>query len=181
LWKRPEGPDVLAYAYPGLWVSAGMNSKGLALCWVTGPGYGAGPRVGVPAYMMVAHLLYQDSLDKALAEIRRDKHAGTFRFVLADAKGRQAIVSCSPAKTDITLKEDLSDPTGRLGKHLTASKGKLDLVALQTSLKRVCGGKIGSQVFTVDGMLFNTTQREAYFTRGPDLSGKWKRFTFDEK
>src|SRR5262245_3741288 len=32
-WKRPEGPSLLAYAYPGLWVGAGLNSAGLALCW----------------------------------------------------------------------------------------------------------------------------------------------------
>src|SRR5262245_30069462 len=26
LWKRPEGSHLLAYAYPGLWVGAGLNS-----------------------------------------------------------------------------------------------------------------------------------------------------------
>jgi isopenicillin-N N-acyltransferase like protein len=31
-WRRSEGPSVLAYAFPGLWVGAGLNSAGLALC-----------------------------------------------------------------------------------------------------------------------------------------------------
>src|SRR5688572_15504199 len=45
LWKRTEGPSVLAYAYPGLWIGAGLNSAGLALCWTSGQGMGiTGPR-----------------------------------------------------------------------------------------------------------------------------------------
>jgi hypothetical protein len=180
-WKRAEGPSVLAYAYPGLWVSAGMNDAGLALCWVTGPGYGKGPRVGVPAYVMVAHLLYQNSLDQALAEIRRDKHAGTFRFVLADATGRQAVVSCSPAKTDITVHKSQSDPTGRLTKHFAAAKDGLDLDGMKAALGRVSyGSGPGRRTITVDAMIFNTVDRVAYLTRGPDL-GPWARFAFDRK
>src|SRR5688572_31563133 len=63
-WQRDEGPSLLAYAYPGLWVGAGLNSAGLALCW-TSANLGdksLGARVGIPSYVLLAHLLYQDSL-----------------------------------------------------------------------------------------------------------------------
>src|SRR6516162_5861207 len=35
LWRRTEGPSLLAYSYPGLWVGAGLNSAGIALCWTS--------------------------------------------------------------------------------------------------------------------------------------------------
>ena len=89
LWRRNEGPTVLGYAYPGLWVGAGLNSAGIALCWTSaslGENIdGGGPRVGIPAYVLIAHLLYQDTLDKVVAEAQRAKPAGWFTFVLADA------------------------------------------------------------------------------------------------
>ena len=44
-WKRTEGPDVLAYSYPGLWMGAGMNSEGLALCWTSAVLDRPGPRL----------------------------------------------------------------------------------------------------------------------------------------
>ena len=34
-WRRSDGPSVLAYAFPGLWVGAGLNANGLALCWTS--------------------------------------------------------------------------------------------------------------------------------------------------
>src|SRR5262249_10805005 len=65
LWKRPEGSHLLAYAYPGLWVGAGLNSAGIALCWSSGAQRVGeklgGPRVGIPAYVLIAQMLYQDT------------------------------------------------------------------------------------------------------------------------
>jgi hypothetical protein len=180
-WQRTEGPGVLAYAYPGLWVCAGVNAAGVGMCWVTGPGYGPNLRVGIPAYVLCAQVLYQDSLDKAVAEVRRDKHAGTFTFLVADASGQQATLRCGPGKIDVAMAKGCSDPTGRAAKHMAEGKGKLDVPLLQTSLKRVCIGKKSDSVFTVDGMLFNTTRREAHFTRGPDLAGAWQTFRLDDK
>ena len=88
LWKRPEGPSVLAYSYPGLWVGAGLNSAGLALCWTWGNDMGIkGPRVGIPSYVLIAQMLYQNTLEAALDEAERAHHAGWFAFVLGDAKG----------------------------------------------------------------------------------------------
>src|SRR5262245_10187219 len=63
-WKRAEGPSVLSYAFPGLWVGSGLNSAGLALCWTSAAlgEKGQGARVGIPAYVLLTHLLYQESL-----------------------------------------------------------------------------------------------------------------------
>lgn len=180
-WKRTEGPSILSYAYPGLYMSAGLNAAGLGMCWVTGPGYKGGPRVGIPAYVMCAHVLYQDTLDKAVAEVRRDRHAGTFTFLLADAKGQQATLRCAPENVQVTMGKGHSDPTGRTAKHVADLKGKLDVPSLQTALQRVCIGKKNDHVITVDGMLFNCTKCEAHFARGPALAGPWQTFRFDEK
>src|SRR5262245_52857952 len=99
LWKRPEGPSLLAYAYPGLWVGAGLSSAGIALCWTWGGTRGIkGPRVGIPSYVLIAQMLYQDTLKAALAEAKRARHAGWFTFVLADAKGQLANVEGTPEK-----------------------------------------------------------------------------------
>src|SRR5262249_15151292 len=40
LWKRLEGPSVLAHSYPGLWVGAGVNAAGGGPCWTWGDGLG---------------------------------------------------------------------------------------------------------------------------------------------
>src|SRR5262249_33704457 len=97
LWQRTEGPSLLAYAYPGLWVGAGLNSAGIALCWTSAASQGIpGPRVGIPSYVLIAQMLYQDTLDGALSEARRAPQAGWFTFVLADGEGRLVNVEGSP-------------------------------------------------------------------------------------
>src|SRR5436309_32230 len=93
-WNRPEGASVLAYAYPGLWVGAGLNSAGVALVWTSAGG--GSPRVGIPSYVLIAQMLYRDSLKGALEEAQRAKHAGFFTFVLGDGEGNLANVEGSP-------------------------------------------------------------------------------------
>ncbi len=208
LWKRPEGPSLLAYSYPGLWVGAGLNSAGLALCWTWGDGMGIkSPRVGIPAYVLIAQMLYQDTLDGALAEARRATHAGWFAFVLADAKGQLATVEGTPEKlvvqrprghtarasyacreilgggADAPLK--LHPQCQRMFDLLAAGRGKLDRPTLQglfadhqSTICKHPGSKGG---FTVDSMLFDCTTREAHISRGPGCSGRWQKFTFEEK
>src|SRR5262249_1707106 len=97
LWKRPEGPDLLGYGYPGLWCGAGLNTAGIALCW-TSAGSGPGPRVGVPSYALLTHLLYQDSLAAVAAEAKRSAQAGWFTFVLADGDGNLLNIEGSPTE-----------------------------------------------------------------------------------
>jgi isopenicillin-N N-acyltransferase-like protein len=208
LWQRAEGPSVLAYAYPGLWIGAGLNSNGIALCWTSTEGKDIpGPRVGIPSYVLIAQMLYQESLNDALEEARRARHAGWFTFVLADCDGRLANVEGSPRSLAI------EEHRGRLARVLFGSrkmtgtpegqpvtlhprcqkmydllgenKGKLNAARLRELLsdQSICASEATSeprQVRTLDAMLFDTTTREVLVTRGPIGSRPWKRFGFDQ-
>lgn len=106
LWNRKEGPSLLAYGYPGLWVGAGLNSAGIGLCWTAAgylntPGKACkipGPAVGIPSYVLLTHMLYQPTLKAAVEEARRMPQAGWFTFVLADDNGQLVNVEGSPEK-----------------------------------------------------------------------------------
>jgi isopenicillin-N N-acyltransferase-like protein len=200
LLKRSEGPSVISYSYPGLWVGAGLNSEGLALCWTSGLGMGiAGPRVGIPTYVLIAHLLYQKSLKAALEEARRARHAGWFTFVLADGEGNLANVEGTPERMVVeTGRAHMArvyygsrEMTGtgkdsavkyhpqcrRMLDLLEGSKGELDRARLQSFFgdhqSTIC-----KHFGTLDSMLFDCTKREAYVSRGPGCSGRWKTFAF---
>jgi isopenicillin-N N-acyltransferase-like protein len=208
LWKRPEGPSVLAYAYPGLWVAAGLNSAGIALCW-TSAGLEApdppdvrklNPRVGIPSYVLIAQMLYQPTLQAAVEEARRARQAGWFTFVLADAHGQIASVEGSPkelaveysrghiARTYYGTRQMTRTPANmpvhhhpqcqRMWDLLDGAQGKLN----QALLERFFGdhqSTICKHYNTIDVMLFNTTRREAFVSRGPACTAHYRRFTFD--
>lgn len=208
LWKRPEGPSVLAYSYPGLWIGAGLNSAGIALCWTWGNDAGVkGPRVGIPAYVLIAQMLYQDTLAGALKEAERARHAGWFAFVLGDGKGNLAAVDGTPeklviqkprghtARASYACREILGGAADeplklhpqcqRMFDLLSAGKGKLDAAAIKgffadhkSTICKHLGYKGG---FTVDSMLFDCTRRQAHISRGPGCSGRWQTFTFEDK
>ena len=208
LWRRPEdeGPSVLAYSYPGLWTGAGMNSAGVALCWTSGPDEGsAGPRVGIPSYVLIAQMLYQPTLEAALAEAKRAKQAGWFTFVLADGEGNLANAEGSPkdsacetgrghlARAYFGSRKMTGTAEGqavqyhprcrRMYELLDGKKGRLDRAALQGLFGT--HGSEGKEAIcvhpnTLDAMLFDCTCREAWVTRGPACSGRWKRFGFDD-
>ena len=167
-WKRPEGPSVLAYAYPGLWTGAGLNSAGVALCWHTGYGSGSEPRVGIPAYVLIAQMLYQDSLKGALEEARRATHAGWFTFLLGDARGELVTVRGNPDKLKI---DDEVRTNGGLVK--ASGKQKVDLARLQENCARV------KVEITIDAMIFDCTRKEAHVTRRAGGVTPWKRFGFE--
>src|SRR6516165_562998 len=98
--RRDDGPSLLAYAFPGLWVGAGMNSAGLLLCWMSAE-LGKPkqvPRVALPAYVLLAHLLYQPTLDAALEAAKRRRQAGCFTFVMADGSVRMLNVEGLPER-----------------------------------------------------------------------------------
>ncbi len=97
--KVRGAPALLAYHYPGLWTSLGINAKGLTLMW-TGGGYypPVAPVVGVPTYVVIAELLRLKSVEEALARLTKVKHAGSFLFFLADATGAAAIVEGIPGR-----------------------------------------------------------------------------------
>jgi hypothetical protein len=167
-WKRPEGPSLLAYAYPGLWTGAGLNSAGLALCWHSGGGDGKEPRVGIPAYVLIAQMLYQETLKAALDEVRRATHAGWFVFLLGDAKGNLATVRGTPKKLEI--QEDAKANGGRIRAEGDA---KVDLARMQDHCPKV---KVAS---TIDAMVYNCAKKEAYLTRRAGGVTPWKPFRFE--
>jgi len=166
-WKRPEGPSLLSYAYPGLWTGAGMNTAGLALTWHTGGGDGKEPRVGIPAYVLIAQILYQDTFKGALEEVRRATHAGWFVYLLGDGQGNLATIRGTPKKLDIVL-----DAKANGGRIKADGDAKVDLARLQEHAPKV---KVKT---TIDAMIYNCAKKEAYVTRRAGGVTPWKKFTF---
>ena len=170
LWKRAEGPSVLAYAYPGLWTGAGVNSEGVSLCWHSGSGDGKEPAVGIPAYVLIAQMLYQPTLKGALEELRRATQAGWFVFLLGDAQGSLATVRGTPKKVDIR-----PDAVANGGRRRAQGDAKVDLAAMQAHCPTV---KVKT---TIDAMVFSSVRKEAHVTRRAGGATPWLRFGFDSK
>lgn len=200
-WRRDEGPSLLAYAFPGLWVGAGMNSSGIAFTW-TAAKLGEKqqmPRIGLPAYVLLTHLLYQPSLDAVADAAARNRHAGWFTFVFGDGTGRLLNVEGSPE--EVACEETTgrlvrvgygsrqmlasTDPQGT-SRHprcvtvdalLDQTRGATDLAAMQQNLgdpaRGICVGKA-----TIDMMIYNTTDRTAYLSRGAEYGIEWREFRF---
>ena len=200
-WQRKEGPSLLAYAFPGLWVGAGMNANGLALCW-TSADLGKPrqtPRIGLPSYVILAHLLYQESLEAVREAALRNKHAGWFTFVMADSSGNLLNVEGSPNGIELeasagrlirigfgtramtqTAKDQPVQRHSRcvtMDRLLEESKGKTDLQSLQQSFadptRGICVGKN-----TIDMMVFDTTRRTAHLSRGAEYGVRWTAYEF---
>jgi hypothetical protein len=200
-WRRTSGASLLAYGYPGLPVGAGLNSAGLAVCWTSADlrVQKQSVRVGVPAYVLLAHLLYQDSLEGVVREAKQNRQAGWFTFVMADAEGRLLNVEGSPkmivheearrrlvrvgfgSRGQTATAE--SDPVvlhprcQKMYDHLKTGDGKLDRERLQRffadSDYGICVGRA-----TIDMMVFDTTNKRAYLSRGPAYRVEWKEFAF---
>jgi hypothetical protein len=208
LWKRSEGPSVIAYGgVPAFWLGAGMNSAGLACCWAWGSGVDKeGPRIGIPSYVLLAQMLYQETLKAAVEEARRAKQAGWFTFVLGDGKGNLVNIEGTPKQLVVEpVRGHLAranygsrglrtadgepvkmDPQGRrMSQLLEGSKGKLDQPALQSFFgdhkSTICRHEAGNNGFTLDSMLFNCTKREVHIKRGPGCVGHWETFRFEDK
>ena len=203
-WKRSEGPSLLAYAFPGLWAGAGLNSAGLALCWTSAAlgEKGQEPRVGIPSYVLLTHLLYQETLDAAAEEAKRAPCAGWFTFVMGDSKGNLLNIEGSPTKLATER------PRGRLCRvgfgsqamtgasaaqpvklHarcekvydlMVAASGKVDRRSLQAWFEDPKGG-IAVGKGTIDLMVFDTTAREAHLSRGPSYGVHWQKFAFADR
>ncbi|MBA4062342.1 MAG: hypothetical protein C0501_01290 [Isosphaera sp.] len=209
-WRTGSGPDVLAYGFPGLWAGAGLNSAGVALCWTsagfeyykpTGGKPTGGVRVGVPSYALIAHLLYQESLDAVAEEVARDRHAGWFTFVLGDATGRLLSVEGSPKRVraewakgrlvriDFGTRALTDTPAGSpvprhprcrvTDDHLAAAAGKVDAARLRTLFADPgCGVSVGRP--TIDLMVFDCAARVAHLSRGPRYGVDWREYTFGD-
>ena len=200
-WQRTDGPSVLTYGFPGLWVGAGMNSKGLALCWTSADlgKPGQVPRVGLPSYVILAHLLYQESLDAVREVAGRNKHAGWFTFVMGDGTGRLMNVEGSPEGVEVVESSGSivrvgfgthkmsKTPTGNAVKShprcltmnslLDQAEGQVRLDNIQQAFpdpaRGICVGKN-----TIDMMVFDTTHRVAHLSRGAAYGVDWREFRF---
>ena len=200
-WRRGEVASVLAYGFPGMPVGAGVSSAGIALCWTSaGLESGGSPRVGIPSYTLIAHLLAQKDLDAVIREARKDRHAGWFTFVMADGSGRLLNIEGSPrgivveeAKTRLARVDHGSAEAGRVLRDgpvslhprcrkmydlLEGSGGKNDLARLQDYFadKRF---EINAGKPTIDMIVFDTTSRAAHVSRGSVYGVSWRRFAFD--
>jgi isopenicillin-N N-acyltransferase-like protein len=203
-WRRAEGASVLAYGFPGMPMGAGMNAEGIALCW-TSAGLeieGQTPRVGIPSYMLIAHLLAQHDMDGVIQEAKKNKHAGWFTFVMADGNGRLVNIEGSPDRVVV------EEADGRLARVLYGSrvmagvqvgepvplharcqkmydllsetKGKNDLARLQGYFADP-NYAINVGKSTIDMMVYDTTARAAYLSRGSSYSVAWREYVFGDK
>jgi hypothetical protein len=196
-WNRKEGPRLIAYGFPGLWISIGMNSAGLALgaTSVLSPGKEIqGPRVGIPYYVWAAHVLSQSTLSGALEESRRARHAGWWTAVLADATGELANVE--------VRREEVVIETGRghIARHQYGSRrmtGTADgnVVKLQGKAPEIVAcissnhGKVDDRTLmklteqvgaTHDLIVFNATRGAVHIRRTQGvLTLPWQTFRLE--
>ena len=206
-WRRDSGPDggvsVLAYGFPGMPAGAGLSSAGIALCWTSAAlgEKGQTPRVGIPSYALIAHLLSQKDMDAVVREAQRDRHAGWFTFVLADGRGNLVNIEGSPRGVVVerstgslarvgygsrrmtgTADGATSPVHGRCATfqgHLAAAQGKLDAAMLQRLLADPDKG-ISVGEATIDLMVYDTTARRAYLSRGASYGVAWREFGFHD-
>lgn len=101
-------PSVAAYHYPGLWNCCGVNSAGLSFMW-TGGGYFpvVKPKVGVPTYIIISEIMSMKSVDEVLNYLQKVPNAGSFIFLLGDARKQIAAVEAIPGKLSIERSPDL--------------------------------------------------------------------------
>jgi len=199
LWKRPAAPSVLAYGFPGMPCGAGLNSAGIAHTWTSAHDKGgkiAGPRVGIPSYVLINHLLHQPTIKDVVAEARRARHAGWFTFVMADGQGNLLNLEGSPE--ELAVEEHKGALTRVLfgSRQMTGgdeqfvhARGKHTLALLKQAGGELDGGKLrslfGDQQAgicvgnTIDMMVFDCTARTAMLSRGPAWGATWKAFTFE--
>jgi hypothetical protein len=201
-WERPEGPSLLTYAYPGLWASAGLNTAGVGLTWASvGPIDNSGPAIGIPTSVLLAHLLYQPTLEDALTEVQRVPRAGWSILMMADAQGNLACIEVSPQVVAFERKRGhiardnayrtpelfrawaLNNPDlqGRYEKAnalLAEGAGKIDAGYIQRMYADTTQG-IGRGV-TLDMIVFDLTARQAYISRGPLYGVDWHRYAFSK-
>jgi isopenicillin-N N-acyltransferase-like protein len=200
-WRREEGASVLAYGFPGMPFGAGMNEHGIALCWTSAAleTQGASPRVGLPSYVLIAHLLAQPDLDSVIRVASRDRHAGWFTFVMADGQGNLVNIEGSPhgvaiersTTSVVRVGYGISQMQGRFStgaptRHprcekmcrlLEGSHGRTNQNMLQDYFSDpMC--EISVAKSTIDMMIFNTTARTAILSRGPDYGTAWREFRF---
>jgi hypothetical protein len=152
--------------------------------------------------LLIAHLLAQKDMDAVVREVRKNRHAGWFTFVLADGDGRLVNVEGSPGRVVVEPARDRlvrvsygsREMTGvRAGEPvplhprcqamydlLGGSAGKNDQARLQEYFADP-RHKINVGKGTIDMMVFDTTARAAFLSRGPSYEVSWRKFEFPER
>ncbi|MFC1604702.1 C45 family autoproteolytic acyltransferase/hydrolase [Planctomycetota bacterium] len=90
-------PATLTFNFPGMWSGCGINSEGLAQMWTSAgflPVLANAP--GVPTYILISELLSRKSVPEAVDFLQKTPNAGAYIFLLADAKGKTAVVEALP-------------------------------------------------------------------------------------
>jgi hypothetical protein len=201
-WQRKDGPSVLSYGFPGMPMGAGINSNGIALCWTSGIGSQT-RHPGVPSYLLIGHLLAQPDLESVIREANRNKQAGIFTFVVADADGNLLNIEGTPDEIAIERPKDRLARAYFGTRQMTRTKpgqpvqlyprcqnmynllekttGKNDLKMLQhyfTEHEYEILQWESPRAKTIDIMVFDTTARTVHVTRGPDFHLEWREFGF---
>ena len=200
-WRRKSGVAVLAYGFPGMPMGAGLNSEGIALCWTSAAlgQQGQSPRVGIPSYALIAHLLAQQDIEGVIREAKKDRHAGWFTFVLADGDGNLVNIEGSPqgvamqrttgrlVRVDYGTREMTGAQPGQaiplharcqtMYNFVESSNGQNSLSRLQEYFAEP-KYTINAGKSTIDMMVFDTTARTAYLSRGTSYGLDWRKFTF---
>jgi hypothetical protein len=152
--------------------------------------------------MLITHLLSQSDMDSVEREAKKNKHAGWFTFVMADGKGALVNIEGAPGKVAVERHDDrlvrvdygsremrgaradepikLHERCQRMYDLLSGTRGKNDLAQLQEyfadSKHQINVGRP-----TIDLMVFDTTARRAYLSRGPNYGLAWREFAFGQK
>jgi len=101
--RRKEGVDYLDYTNPGIAASAGVNSRGISLCWNTVPRIEL--KFGVPTYIIAAEVLRQKTIGDAINAVTRASRAGCFNFVISDETELYDI-EATPTDIDIAYSDE---------------------------------------------------------------------------
>jgi len=151
--------------------------------------------------VLLAHLLYQPTLEDALREVQRVPRAGWSILMMADAQGNLACIEVSPREVALDRKRgyvardnayrtpqlfrawalDNPDLQGRYEKAnalLAQGAGKIDAGYIQHMYDDTRKG-IGRGV-TLDMLIFDVTARQAYISRGPLYGVDWHRYAFSK-
>lgn len=145
--KMNNKPKTMAYQYPGLWNSAGINDQGLGLVW-TGAGYWPEVKcaIGVPTYALISEVLLMKDVRSASKYLEKTPRAGCFIFLIADSNDGTIIegmpsVICSESVDDVYTRANHYETS--TAKKL--SRQKLDSRVSDTSQRAKIIAKLAHQ------------------------------------
>jgi hypothetical protein len=147
--------------------------------------------------VLLTQLLYQENLDAVREVAGRNVQAGWFTFVMADGEGRLMNIEGSPERVEVLETTSrlirvgygthrmshtpVDQPVPRhprcvaMDQMLDEAAGQVDLRTLQHAFADPAGGVcVGRD--TIDMMVFDTTHRVAYLSRGSSYGVQWKEY-----